>query len=281
MTEEEQNTKLRLVETVARYYWGKTRSDHGLSSPGLRSEARDPRPRILGLAPSHRDVRARQLAHRGPAAVPGMPGGRGRARNRCRPEDVAGTRPRSRVRAGAAAGAVHALRRVHRLKPHIKSLIHVHSPRAGPRWPPWLRCLPTCSCCTPASGRGLWPGLGTRPDLVRDRAAAQRLIGDTRRRGDRAAALARRRHRRPDAPRGRVPGPPGRGARGPDGHRALSHGQPLAPVPGEHRPGTTCTRGCSPPVRMTCTGNYASSFVNRSPPGPAGGDLARVGNWPG
>jgi ribulose-5-phosphate 4-epimerase/fuculose-1-phosphate aldolase len=75
---------------------------------------------------------------------------------------------------------------VHRLKPHLRSLIHVHSPAlvalAG------MAEVPTQLLMMHAS---FWPRampVWEEPDLVRDRAAAQRLIGIL---GDEAIALLR------------------------------------------------------------------------------------------
>lgn len=75
---------------------------------------------------------------------------------------------------------------VHRLKPHIRSLIHVHAP-----------ALVTLSGMREVPGELLmlhgsfWPSnmpMFEQPDLVRDRSAAQRLIGVL---GDAAVALLR------------------------------------------------------------------------------------------
>lgn len=75
---------------------------------------------------------------------------------------------------------------VHRLKPHIKSLIHVHSP--GLVALAALAEVPTQLLMMHAA---FWPEampVWDEPDLVRDRAAAQRLIGML---GDESMALLR------------------------------------------------------------------------------------------
>ena len=140
---------------------------------------------------------------------------------------------------------------VHRLKPHIKSLIHVHSPALVA-----LAALAEVPSRAAHAARELLargharlgrarPGPGPGGGAAADR--------DPRRRGDRAAALARRRDRRPDPARGRLPGHPRRGA------RAASWSPPCRtggrwPRSRRASTGTTCTPGCSPPAPTTCTG---------------------------
>ncbi len=75
---------------------------------------------------------------------------------------------------------------VHRLKPHIKSLIHVHSPALVALGA--MAGVPTQLLMLHASS---WPEVmpvWDEADLVRDRAAAQQLIGIL---GDEAIALLR------------------------------------------------------------------------------------------
>jgi ribulose-5-phosphate 4-epimerase/fuculose-1-phosphate aldolase len=75
---------------------------------------------------------------------------------------------------------------VHRLKPHLRSLIHVHSPALVALGA--LADVPADLLMLHAS---FWPQdmpIYAEPDLVRDRAAAQRLIGLL---GDAAIALLR------------------------------------------------------------------------------------------
>jgi HCOMODA/2-hydroxy-3-carboxy-muconic semialdehyde decarboxylase len=75
---------------------------------------------------------------------------------------------------------------VHRLKPHIRSLIHVHSPALVALAA--MAQVPTDLLMLHAS---FWPAampVWDETDLVRDRAAAQRLIGIL---GDEAIALLR------------------------------------------------------------------------------------------
>jgi ribulose-5-phosphate 4-epimerase/fuculose-1-phosphate aldolase len=88
---------------------------------------------------------------------------------------------------------------VHRLKPHIKSLIHVHSPALVALAA--MAKVPTDLLMLYAS---FWPGampVWDEPDLVRDRAAAQRLIGIL---GDQAIALLRWHGIGEEAPLGEV-----------------------------------------------------------------------------
>jgi HCOMODA/2-hydroxy-3-carboxy-muconic semialdehyde decarboxylase len=75
---------------------------------------------------------------------------------------------------------------VHRLKPHIKSLIHVHSPGLVA-----LAAMAEVPAELLMMHASFWPEtvpVWEEPDLVRDRAAARRLIGIL---GDEAIALLR------------------------------------------------------------------------------------------
>lgn len=75
---------------------------------------------------------------------------------------------------------------VHRLKPHIRSLIHVHSPALVTLSS--MREVPSELLMLHAS---FWPSampMFEQPDLVRDRATAQRLVGLL---GDEAVVLLR------------------------------------------------------------------------------------------
>jgi ribulose-5-phosphate 4-epimerase/fuculose-1-phosphate aldolase len=117
---------------------------------------------------------------------------------------------------------------VHRLKPHIKSLIHVHSPALVALAA--MAKVPTELLMLHAS---FWPGVmpvWDETDLVRDRPAAQRLIGIL---GDEAIALLRW-HGAVIV--GRTLHEAVFRAILAEEHAsqlvtALSHGQPLAPVP--------------------------------------------------
>lgn len=75
---------------------------------------------------------------------------------------------------------------VHRLKPHLRSLIHVHSPGLVA-----LAALAEIPAELLMMHASFWPAVVTvwdEPDLVRDRAAARRLIGIL---GEEAIALLR------------------------------------------------------------------------------------------
>jgi HCOMODA/2-hydroxy-3-carboxy-muconic semialdehyde decarboxylase len=155
---------------------------------------------------------------------------------------------------------------VHRLKPHIKSLIHVHSP--GLVALAALAEVPSDLLMMHAS---FWPEsmpVWEEPDLVRDRAAAQRLIGIL---GDEAIALLRWHgavivgRTLPEALMRAVLA---------EEHAqqlltALSHGRPLAPVPKTVDRGDLYAKVLSARTHDMHFG-YASTFVEVEP-GARGG----------
>ena len=122
--------------------------------------------------------------------------GAGARKDRCRPEDVIELDLDHQFEPGLPL-ELYMHSEVHRLKPHLKSLIHVHSPALVALAA--LAAVPTDLLMMHAS---FWPivmPVWDEPDLVRDRAAAQRLI---RILGDEAIALLRwhgRDHRGRDA----------------------------------------------------------------------------------
>jgi HCOMODA/2-hydroxy-3-carboxy-muconic semialdehyde decarboxylase len=155
---------------------------------------------------------------------------------------------------------------VHRLKPHIKSLIHVHSP--GLVALAALAEVPSDLLMMHAS---FWPEsmpVWEEPDLVRDRAAAQRLIGIL---GDEAIALLRWHgavivgRTLPEALMRAILA---------EEHAqqlltALSHGRPLAPVPKTVDRGDLYAKVLSARTHDMHFG-YASTFVEVEP-GARGG----------
>jgi len=153
--------------------------------------------------------------------------GAGARKDRCRPTDVLELGLDHEFEPGLPL-ELYMHSEVHRLKPHVKSLIHVHSP--GLVALAAIAEVPSDLLMMHAS---FWPEampVWEEPDLVRDRAAAQRLIGIL---GDEAIALLRwhgavivgrtlqeavfRAILAEEHARQLV--------------TALSHGQPLAPVP--------------------------------------------------
>jgi HCOMODA/2-hydroxy-3-carboxy-muconic semialdehyde decarboxylase len=150
---------------------------------------------------------------------------------------------------------------VHRLKPHIKSLIHVHSP--GLVALAALAEVPSDLLMMHAS---FWPEsmpMWEEPDLVRDRAAAQRLIGIL---GDEAIALLRWHgavivgRTLPEALMRAILA---------EEHAqqlltALSHGRPLAPVPKTIDRGELYAKVLSARTHDMHFG-YASTFVEVEP----------------
>jgi HCOMODA/2-hydroxy-3-carboxy-muconic semialdehyde decarboxylase len=111
--------------------------------------------------------------------------GAGMRKDRCRPGDVIELDLDHEFAPGLPL-ELYMHSEVHRLKPHIGSLIHVHSP-----------ALTTLSAMSEVPGELLmlhasfWPRqmpVFEEPDLVRERDAAQRLIGLL---GDEAVALLR------------------------------------------------------------------------------------------
>lgn len=146
---------------------------------------------------------------------------------------------------------------VHRLKPHLKSLIHVHSPSLVALSA--MAEVPTQLLMLHAS---FWPGtmpVWEETDLVRDRAAARRLIGIL---GDEAIALLRW-HGAVIV--GRTLQEAVFRAILAEEHAsqlvtALSHGQPLAPVPAATDRQDLYARVLSPRTH-DMHWDYASSFV--------------------
>jgi HCOMODA/2-hydroxy-3-carboxy-muconic semialdehyde decarboxylase len=150
---------------------------------------------------------------------------------------------------------------VHRLKPHLRSLIHVHSP--GLVGLAAMAEVPSQLLMMHAS---FWPRvmpLWEEPDLVRDRAAAQRLIGIL---GDEAIALLRW-HGAVIV--GRTLQEAVYRAILAEEHAtqlltALSHGRPLAPVPDTVDRQDLYGRVLSPHTHGMHW-EYASSFVTIAP----------------
>jgi ribulose-5-phosphate 4-epimerase/fuculose-1-phosphate aldolase len=111
--------------------------------------------------------------------------GAGARKDRCRASDVIELDLDHEFEAGLPL-ELYMHSEVHRLKPHVKSLIHVHSP--GLVALAAMAEVPSELLMMHAS---FWPEampVWEEPDLVRDRPAAQRLIGLL---GDEAIALLR------------------------------------------------------------------------------------------
>jgi ribulose-5-phosphate 4-epimerase/fuculose-1-phosphate aldolase len=111
--------------------------------------------------------------------------GAGARKDRCRPEDVIELDLDHEFKPGLPL-ELYMHSEVHRLKPHIGSLIHVHSPSLVA-----LAALAEAPTDLLMMHASFWPAampVWSEPDLVRDRAAAQRLIGIL---GDEAIALLR------------------------------------------------------------------------------------------
>jgi HCOMODA/2-hydroxy-3-carboxy-muconic semialdehyde decarboxylase len=150
---------------------------------------------------------------------------------------------------------------VHRLKPHLKSLIHVHSPALVALGA--MAEVPTELLMLHAS---FWPEtmpIWDETDLVRDRAAAQQLIGLL---GDEAIALLRW-HGAVIV--GRTLHEAVFRAILAEEHAsqlvtALSHGRPLAPVPGRTDRAALYSRVLSARTH-DMHWDWASSFVTRPP----------------
>jgi HCOMODA/2-hydroxy-3-carboxy-muconic semialdehyde decarboxylase len=150
---------------------------------------------------------------------------------------------------------------VHRVKPQIKSLIHVHSPALVA-----LAALAEVPSQLLMLHASFWPAampVWDEPDLVRDRAAAQRLIGIL---GDEAIALLRW-HGAVIV--GRTLHEAVFRAILAEEHAgqlvtALSHGQPLAPVPQSIDRDDLYARVLSARTH-DMHWNYASTFVTAAP----------------
>lgn len=111
--------------------------------------------------------------------------GAGARKDRCRPADVIELDLDHEFEPGLPL-ELYMHSEVHRLKPHIKSLIHVHSPSLVA-----LAAMASVPSELLMMHASFWPSdmpVWEEPDLVRDRAAAQRLIGLL---GDEAIALLR------------------------------------------------------------------------------------------
>ena len=192
--------------------------------------------------------------------------GAGARKDRCRPTDVLELGLDHEFEPGLPL-ELYMHSEVHRLKPHVKSLIHVHSP--GLVALAAIAEVPSDLLMMHAS---FWPEampVWEEPDLVRDRAAAQRLIGIL---GDEAIALLRwhgavivgqtlqealfRAVLAEEHARQLV--------------TALSHGQPLAPVPKNVDRDELYAKVLSPRTHDMHLG-YASTFVEL-PPGARGAD---------
>lgn len=111
--------------------------------------------------------------------------GAGARKDRCRASDVIELDLDHEFEAGLPL-ELYMHSEVHRVKPHIKSLIHVHSPGLVA-----LAAMAEVPAELLMMHASFWPEampVWAEPDLVRDRAAAQRLIGIL---GDEAIALLR------------------------------------------------------------------------------------------
>jgi HCOMODA/2-hydroxy-3-carboxy-muconic semialdehyde decarboxylase len=187
--------------------------------------------------------------------------GTGARKDRCRPDDVLELDLDHEFEPGLPL-ELYMHSEVHRLKPHLRSLIHVHSP-----------ALVALAALAEVPGELLmlhasfWPAVmpvWDEPDLVRDRAAAQRLIGIL---GDEAIALLRW-HGAVIV--GRTLHEAVFRALLAEEHAgqlvtALSHGQPLAPVPESIAREDLYARVLSPRTH-DMHWDYARSFVT-VPPG--------------
>jgi len=192
--------------------------------------------------------------------------GAGARKDRCRPTDVLELDLDHEFEPGLPL-ELYMHSEVHRLKPHIKSLIHVHSPglvalAAMAEVPPELLMMHA----------SFWPEampVWEEPDLVRDRAAAQRLIGIL---GGEAIALLRWHgavivgHTLQEALFRAILA---------EEHAAqlvttLSHGRPLSPVPKNVNRDELYAKVLSPRTHDMHFG-YASTFVEL-PPGARGAD---------
>jgi HCOMODA/2-hydroxy-3-carboxy-muconic semialdehyde decarboxylase len=190
--------------------------------------------------------------------------GAGARKDRCRPEDVLELDLDYEFEPGLPL-ELYMHSEVHRLKPHIKSLIHVHSPALVA-----LAAMATVPADLLMLHASFWPSVmpvWDEPDLVRDRAAAQRLIGIL---GDEAIALLRW-HGAVIV--GRTLHEAVFRAILAEEHAgqlvtALSHGQPLAPVPESIDRDDLYAKVLSPRTHDMHWG-YASSFVT-VPPGARG-----------
>jgi ribulose-5-phosphate 4-epimerase/fuculose-1-phosphate aldolase len=149
----------------------------------------------------------------------------------------------------------------HRLRPHLRSLIHVHSPGLVA-----LAAMAQVPADLLMMHASFWPQVmpvWEEPDLVRDRAAARRLIEIL---GDAAIALLRWHgaiivgHTLQEALMRAILA---------EEHAqqllaALSHGRPLAPVPGRVDRGELQAKVLSPRTHDMHFG-YAATFVNVAP----------------
>jgi ribulose-5-phosphate 4-epimerase/fuculose-1-phosphate aldolase len=192
--------------------------------------------------------------------------GAGARKDRCRPEDVIELDLDHEFEPGLPL-ELYLHSEAHRLKPRIGSLIHVHSPALVALAA--LAEVPTDLLMMHAS---FWPAVmpvWSEPDLVRDRAAAQRLIGLL---GDEAIALLRWH---------------GAIIVGATLHEAvfrailaeehaaqlvtaISHGRPLAPVPATVNRDELYAKVLSPRTHDMHWG-WASTFVGLAATAPAPG----------
>lgn len=186
--------------------------------------------------------------------------GAGARKDRCRPADVLELDLDHEFEPGLPL-ELYMHSEVHRLKPHIKSLIHVHSPALVA-----LAAMAEVPAELLMMHASFWPEampVWEEPDLVRDRAAAQRLIGIL---GDEAIALLRW-HGAVIA--GRTLQEAVFRAILAEEHAgqlvtALSHGRPLAPVPENVDRDELYAKVLSPRTHDMHFG-YASTFVSIEP----------------
>jgi HCOMODA/2-hydroxy-3-carboxy-muconic semialdehyde decarboxylase len=186
--------------------------------------------------------------------------GAGARKDRCRPTDVIELGLDHEFEPGLPL-ELYMHSELHRLKPHLRSLIHVHSP--GLVALAALAEVPSELLMMHAS---FWPQavpVWEEPDLVRSRADAQRLVGIL---GDEAVALLRWHgavivgHTLQEALMRAVLA---------EEHAqqlltALSHGRPLAPVPQAVDRGELQARVLSARTHVMHF-DYASTFVEIAP----------------
>src|SRR5882757_2206507 len=192
--------------------------------------------------------------------------GAGARKDRCRPGDVLELDLDHEFEPGLPL-ELYMHSEVHRLKPHIKSLIHVHSPALVA-----LAAMAKVPADLLMLHASFWPTampVWEEADLVRDREAAQRLIGIL---GDEAIALLRW-HGAVIV--GRTLHEAVFRAILAEEHAgqlvtAVSHGRPLAPVPESIDRDDLYAKVLSPRTHDMYWG-YASSFVT-VPPGARGQD---------
>jgi HCOMODA/2-hydroxy-3-carboxy-muconic semialdehyde decarboxylase len=195
--------------------------------------------------------------------------GAGTRKDRCRADDVLELHLDDEFERGRPL-ELYMHSEVHRLKPHIRSLIHVHSPALTA-----LSALQEIPCDLLMLHAAFWPSrmpLFEEPELVRDRDTAQRLIGLL---GDEAVALLRWHGAIIVGETVREAVLRALMAEQHAAHvlTALAHGRPLKPVP-DDLSRTELTDRMLPPFTHDMSWWYEASFVPE-PPGaqPPGAHL--------